>query len=938
MSRSRKLYLFPFEYKNSTALIFKSLLGSGVKPEQILYLTPSPRKLRATQVFLARMLGARAFIPPMFRTIGQLAREICDWTSDHRFFPDELKPLLIRRILRQRNRNVTIGYARVIGSFIADIKRHIPETERSRIPQILNQLLAGYEKPLNRALEAFMTMVEYDRQLYKQGWIDQEDVIQEATVKVNDFPLLPDVLILDCFVAPNRLEQEFISRLIEHSRITIASTYWSDTHPTEQYALAARFINFINQHEGFVTEQINVEVRNAEFPPVYRFPNPEQEVIGISRQIAARRSELNLAEVYVVLPWLALYAPLIERIFPQYQIPFTIFPKTTLASSPLILAVLELLRALNTDYERIATTAAFSSPYLPGLLRLSGDKDFKARARAANLLNLTSRRAGIIKGKDNWLNIAERIIVDEKSTKPEAENDLLYDLQTRVRQAIGLTESMLEPVGTVRNQARRLKQFLEAVGFGSNLDPEDEWFEQLNSDKKSLYDILDTIDDFEAEFGEQAEPRADFIRTLTYLLGIGTKAPEKEKGGVTVLEMEEILGINPQTLFFAGLNESELPGAYHPDPILPDSVRRQLNMPDIEWHRDWQKFHFWQVLNSSQEPPFLSFAESRDGKPNLLTPFINQQPVKYQDQEIIYSEVEEQLFQGRINNKLLDELVFNVDFTKDSRVKAELNRRFGPDYCFNVTMLESYRRCPYKFYINYVLNLETPEEPMFEIDARRWGIVAHHVLARLYQYGAVNLREFPHRANEIAKQVLNEINMPDFWRQVTEIVLNNLFTELTRTEAECQQKGFLPYRTEVLLQGEIKDIKIKGKIDRIDQCNNFVLVIDYKTGQIIPNPCEEVFKKNHLQLPLYSLLLQSSPDFKKYIIKDMGIYYLNDISIKWFAEKCSLDEVIKVATDNLLEIVDLIRAGKFTPVEVDKNKCRNCELNFTCGRNTANRD
>ncbi|MGC9110502.1 MAG: PD-(D/E)XK nuclease family protein [candidate division WOR-3 bacterium] len=937
MNPGRKLYLLPFEYHQGTELLFKTVLGSGVRPQDILYLTPSPRKLRAAQVLFARIIGTRAFIPPLFRTPGQLAREICEWTSMCRFFPEELKPLLIRRILKQRNRDVTIGYARVIGNFIADIKRHIAPDEQHQIDRDLNQLLAGYEKPRQRALEAWITMQEYNRQLKERGWLDQEDVLTEAVARVQEFPDLPRVLILDSFVAPNRLEQQFLSALIETCPVTLASTWWSDCAAAERYCLAEQFINFINQHPGFVTEQLTVVSRPSEPPRIYRFPNPEQEVIGICREICARSPELQPAETYLVFPRLSVYAPLIDRIFAQYQIPYTIFPKTTLATSPPIVAVLELLRALNTDYERVATSAAFASPYFPGLLRLSTDRDLTGRNRAAVLLNTVSRRAGIIKGRNNWLNIAERVIQqDETGTGAEPDTALLYDLQTRVRQAVRLTESMLEPANTVKNQARRLKQFLEAVGFGSNLDPDSEWFEQLNADRKSLYDILDTLADFDAEFGEQHEPRAEFIRALTYLLGIGTKTPEKECGGITVVEMEESLGINPPTLFFAGLAESELPGTYHPDPLLPDSVRRQLRMPDIEWHRKWQKFHFWRVVFSSPTTPFLSFPESRDGKPLLLTPFIDWEPVKYTSPQVIYSEVEDQLYQGRLKRVTLDEMVRNVDFSNDPQIRNELSRRFGPEYCFHITVLESYRFCPYKFYLNHVLGLATPGEPVFEIDAQRWGVIAHQILARLYQHGPMDLKELPIRAQQIARQVLNEINLPEFWHRVTEMVLNNLFTELVPVESSIREQGFMPFRTETRLQAELENVRIKGRIDRIDRdVNDRLRIIDYKTGGTTVST-NQVINKHHLQLPAYCLLLRASPDFKRFTIDNMGIYSLRDLKVKWLADdKHNVDELVRVATDNLLEIVRLIRSGNFTPLEMNEQSCYNCEYKFTCGRKNA---
>lgn len=908
------------------------MLNSGIKPEQILYLTPSPRKLRATQVLFTRILGRRAFIPPMFRTLGQLAREICDDTSVYRFLSDELKPVLIRLIAHQRGREVTFGYAQVVGKFIADVKKHVASEAEQNIPEILNTALAGFDKPLRRAMEAYELMVEYNRLLKTHGWLDREDLIRKAVECLDDFTELPPVLILDCFVAPNRLEQQLLAQLVERSPMVIAGTYWSDAAP-EKYTLAGRFIDFINRQAVFITERLTGEHKPRELNPFYRFPTPDQEIISVCREICKHSVELNPADTYVVFPRLGYYVPLVERYFPQYRIPYSIFPSSPLISSPVIKPVLELLRALDSDYERVATAAVFSSPYFPRLLRLQKDKSPEYCNRIAALINIASRRAGIIKGQDNWLKIAERILNDQEQPENGLEAKLLRDLQTQIQKAIKFTEGTLKPAGTLGNQARQLKQFLEKVEFGSNLETTTEWFEELNQDRKSLYDILDNLSELEIEFGEKPEPQRQFIRLLLHLLGTGTKSPERDHGGVMVVAMEEMLGINPCNLFFCGLTETDLPGHYRPDPILPDSVRRELGMPDIEWHREWQRFHFWQVLNSSLSPPFCSFAESRDGRPELPTPFIEQEPVPYVDQPVIFSDVEELLSEGRYRRCRLEKFQAQVDFSSNEDVKEVLRGRFGPNYCFRVTMLENYRYCPFQFYLRYVLGLIQPEEPIFELDARSWGTVAHQLLALLYQKGAVPLNMIQRQAQDIiAKTFSKNLILPKFWHQVTERVLNNLIVEFVKTETQLQKSGFRPECTELQLQGTVGKINLQGRIDRLDRKNGKVLIIDYKTGSGGISPADVIDKKTHIQLPIYAHLLLQNREFGDVTVENLGIYNLRTMKLTLFVKKdTQLKELIEAAQENTIDIVQNIRAGIFLPVEDNKNHCRECKLKFTCG-------
>ncbi|MBM3314923.1 hypothetical protein FJY71_03660, partial [candidate division WOR-3 bacterium] len=68
----RRLFLSPFACHDGTERLLKAALDTGVEPREILYLTPSPRKLRGTQGRFVRLAGRRAFVPPLFRTPGQL--------------------------------------------------------------------------------------------------------------------------------------------------------------------------------------------------------------------------------------------------------------------------------------------------------------------------------------------------------------------------------------------------------------------------------------------------------------------------------------------------------------------------------------------------------------------------------------------------------------------------------------------------------------------------------------------------------------------------------------------------------------------------------------------------------------------------------------------------------------------------------------------------
>lgn len=885
-------------------------------------------------MLFARILGKKAFIPPLFRTPRQFARALHERYGTTRHFPEELKALLVQRLLNQPS----IGSAALFANFITDVKRHIPEEEQPFLYDRLAKLLEGFDEPLKKVLTASQAFLAYNAELNARGWVDDEDIFAQAPKYLKEESFLPRVLILDSFVAPNRLEEKLLAALIERSETVLALGFGSKDDD-ENYCLAQRFIEFLNSRGLFETTVLAAFLpdRNEHWQLV-GFPTIEEEVIGVCRQIRRSLDQLSakekphfLSETIVTLPRLDEYLPFLRRLLRQYEIPFTVYPEIRLSSSPPIVAVLELLTAIATDYERIALTAAFSSPFFPALLRLSDDQDQKPRERAARALNSLSCRAGIIKGEENWQKIARRIIAAEEIDPQDLECRFFFEIEERVNQALGLTKKFLQSTESLATQARNLKQFLEAVEFCKNLNADEP--EELLKDRQELYDILDAIAEFDEEFSQGQPSRVDFVKLLAHFLGLRTRTPENDQGGVTVVSMAETLGIAPKHLFFIGLTENDLPGPYHSDPLLPDRVRKELGMPDMNWHRDWQRFHLHRTLYSCPSPPFLSFHESRDGKPVLPTPFLELTPVQPESVNIIYSEPEHQLWLGASQGRRFDDLVTVVDFSNDQEVQRELNQHFGPNKNLSITMLEAYPRCPYRFYIERVLQLATPEEPVFEIESRQWGLLIHAVFGKLYQNGTVPLKQIPKVAQRILDTVLNNFHLPHFWNEVTRQVFANLLPRFIEMEKVLREEGYQPVKTELKLKDTItSDITLYGRIDRIDRAGNRLRVIDYKTGSAGINTKAVTEQRTHIQLPLYAHLVQK--EFPKEKIDNIGIYGLRHLAINWLAKPdCDVATLIQAAIETTVAIVENIRAGKFPAQPAPGlNLCEQCPLNFTCGK------
>lgn len=939
----RKLFLASFGAHDAGERLLKAALDTGVAPADILYLCPSPRKLRDVQVRFARTIKKDAFIPPRFQTLFELARDLHENNGTTRRFRSELKPLLVQSLLtrespeskvRSKKTSVSttpsIGYCRAVANFIRDVKLGAATDDLQAVRQTIAELLDPYEKPKVRALEALDILGRYDAALRSKGWSDDEDILALASGwAATGTPVR--LLVLDSFVAPSRLEQQLIAALVERAETTLALCY-GDAEDDPAYKLGSNFIRFL-KGQSFSVAGLKPAPARPE-PPLFRFNSPEDEVTGIARHIKQQNlnGQLDISKTVVAFPSLEEMAPLVARTFREYGLPATVYPAQDLAASPPVAAVLELLTAMESGYERVATTAAFASEFLPGLLRLSTDTTPEERALAARSLNRAARQAGIIKDADAWQHLAERL-EPEYGFESDEEREFARDMEKRVRQAIGLVKEKIPETGTLGEHASALKELLGAASFCHNLKPDEPEAQPLLDDRGELYDMLDALGCFEADFGARPTDLTGFAKTVTYLIGLARRTLERMPMGLLVLSMPETLGLAPEHLYVGGLTESSLPSRYPVDPLLPDMVRRKLGLPDIDWHRDHERFHFERTRHSSPAAPWLSYHAAAEAKLVLPTPFLDLEPVTAEPAPGLFSPQEKQRYDGTTTGRTLPETALPVDFGHNKDVLAALSRRFGPQRKLSVTRLERYRACPYCFYVNEVMGLEPLEPPALEIEPQQWGIIVHRVLGRLYAKGAVPLASLKREALACLDHVVAGLGLTRFWAEVTRRLFENNIDDLIECEAELRSEGFDPADTEVSLSGPAgPDVLVKGRLDRYDSDGTRLRVLDYKTGGSPFVSAQEVTEdRTHLQLPIYCHLLKTVRPGKT--IDNMGIYSTREARVRWLADNdCTVDELVRAALENAIEIVKAIRAGEFPPNPADEKACAECAQGFLCGR------
>jgi len=264
-------------------------------------------------------------------------------------------------------------------------------------------------------------------------------------------------------------------------------------------------------------------------------------------------------------------------------------------------------------------------------------------------------------------------------------------------------------------------------------------------------------------------------------------------------------------------------------------------------------------------------------------------------------------------------------------LRADFARRFGTRHTWSASRLETYRTCPFFFFIGKVLGLEPREEPEEGLDARQLGTIYHRIFEHLYQTPAVedptDLDQLLDALPDVAQAILDEAPQREgfretaWWVQTRKEIVENVQRSLEALDA--LRGAFVPYQHEAPfgLQGEpplvMRDggdqIRLRGFIDRVDRTpEGHVRVIDYKTAGPYDFKNYAVRQGKKLQLPLYALAAREALGLGEVV--DGFYWHVRHAEPSSFTlEKFGPEEAVQVAVEYAWEAVRGARRGFFVP-------------------------
>jgi ATP-dependent helicase/DNAse subunit B len=885
MSR-KKLFIAPPGSRKKREHIFREILS--LCPENdfssVLYICPNNFAINEAERDFHGYLKRPAYLPFESATLRHLAAKFQPDIKGKA--SDRMRALILCQLLGEKN----AGFSKLLSDLYKKLKHYAPDKGLALLKdEIVSRIFE--EKSAERASGAIDKLIAYEERLKKMEMADEAEILKLC------IPLLTDqvrsrTLVIDGFFDPTPLEMKVINVMIESSDNAFLLI-------EEESGI---YRNLKSGNHKLSAEKLGSTI-NRKSTGYYSYPSMEDEVESIAKTAKGLILEgADPWDIMVTFPSLKKYIPIVKRVFKKHGIPAVIEEHDLSSSGPLFI-IESIFRCIEDDYPGHDLLSLLTSPYL-------SNTPPAVREWAVSY----SYRAGIVKGKASWLSIKETLLNSASGRSAEEEKETILALQGGIKDVIEMVEG-LRRSRTLTSFIEALEETLRRSGFFDSLSGRD-------ADADNIADILKTtfkeLKDFDELYRPEARDAGSSIFYIRHLLK-DIKGFTVSSGNVRVVPFELVAGLEPEILFFGGAIEESLPSRPMIDPILPERVKKEIGLPSLEYSLSRQKRYFRRILNSSRMEPYFS-CPSADGDNLLLpSPFLEWGSVLTAALPDIFTEENLLVMDGY--RKGLEADSGNSMKSKETLKELSIRTSAVVGGHISVTAIDSYRRCPQKFYIERILGLYIEEPPNFEVEAMLWGNLAHRTMEHLFKDGDVEPDRIEGKLFEGLEDALKKFPIGSFWASVAEEIFRTLLPLLIKQEAEIREEGFHPHEIEKKISAELDGLKLRGKIDRIDISSQLssqnkedrtIRILDYKTG--LPD-------KESLQLPLYALMWQKeNPD----TVEKVGVYSLRQGKITWYPSKGGTDEYLKASLIKAEEIASNIKKGIFPSEPQSAQECRFC--------------
>ena len=719
-------------------------------------------------------------------------------------------------------------------------------------------------------------------------------------------------------------------------------------------------------------EKYEKEINNIK---LFLAKNKYSEIENVAKNIInlIKNDNYKFNEISIITKNITSYSALIKAIFSKYEIPVFIDEKKDLNQNILVRYILSILEIIIKNYSYESVFNYIKNPFL----NLDEDDIFKLEKYVI--------KYGI---KNNKFKKDFTYGISEKNKE---EIEYLNSLRKKIIDPLIILENKLNKKQSIENIINEFYLFLINENIEKKLN---EKIIKNNSEFEKEYKlsyeiIINIFKEIKNIFKNEKMTLDNFYK----IFKIGLKNSDLGKipstqDQVIVGDTERSRSHKVKAIFIIGLNDGVFPSVNKDEGFFNDTDRDYLKDKGIELAKGTvenlydDNFNIYKAFTTAEEKLFLSYTSSDvDGKSLRASNLIFRikkilKPIK-EESDLLQKEdnnyfLEKNLYENLIfniscfnskNNKVENNLVLlykyfnknsqykkilknNLEYIKflklPEKIKKEnIQKLYGNKLTTSISKLETFKSCPYEYFLQYSLKLKQREE--LKIKSLDTGSFMHEVIDQFFQET---------KSRNVSIKTIDEQTTKDIVDKIVEEKLqegkNYIFTATKKYQLLVKRlkriilkaikyiilglnsSDFEIIGTEIAFDDKKEDYKpikinlengrmaeIIGKIDRIDLAkdgqNKYIRIIDYKSS-IKDIDFTNIYGGLQLQLITYLDAMCKIEDFIP-----AGILYFNLLEQVINSEKKLSEEEIEEKIKNNFKMKGLILADVKVAIMQDNN-------------------
>jgi len=740
--------------------------------------------------------------------------------------------------------------------------------------------------------------------------------------------------------------------------------------------------------------------------------SPEEEIKIIAKEIKSLIINHNASadSITVSFNLISDHSAIVRDVFNEYGIPFNLTDRFALSESQPIIALINFLEIIENNFYFKNIFRALTGRWIK-----IGGVDLSNLLRVSSNLKIVSGYKNWIETIDRTVEeIQQNSSEDDNRFLPvefylSAKDDIekINELLAPFKQK--------KTISAFKNDLRKLIYTLQFADRLVN-DHEDYIEKNVKALTVFLETIDELFDLLLVENGNEIKfaPGYFLSQIKTALQFTRYNVKERHGSGVLVTSVNEIRGLDFDYVFIGGLVDCEFPTRYQPEIFFSGSFKKDEYRHILEDRYHFyqtlccaKKRLYLTYAAKAEKKEFTCSTFVSD----FLRLFVSKEKNSSDFANMIYSKAELLKFISVSNADNKDEVLFSNGIDAQSfndDLQIDLNRQENPfgessytgfistelsdeakknlleqkENQYSASQLEEYAKCPFQYFLKRILQLETIDEPSEELESFELGSLVHSILYEFYKSikeknivlsccDDATFLQSEKILFDIAEKKIEKLRLNSsfifFEREIILGVAGNFKNSILYRfleEERINDDGFLPQYFEFEF-GQFKnskldevkemlvgDVKVRGKIDRIDinDQHNLYKVVDYKLGGKKPS-ANELQTGLSLQLPLYLYASKKliETELSKGINPVSTVIYSLKLSKGDFGKKNihitgkrkpdendlikSSEDLINICSEFIPKYVEDIAGGKFnlSLLEDRESKvCRFCDFKSIC--------